>query len=137
MTTRSFKDGRTKTIEQVLDKKRVLASWYAEDLSGLPVTMQGEDPKCAHSHWMICILVEHAEMRDGLREFLRSRGVETRPLFPPLHLMDMYRRDGVSMPVAEQLASRGVNLPSYPELSRQDVREISGYLHDYHASVRG
>ena len=39
--------------------------------------------------------------------------------------MPMYYKKGVSFPVAESLALKGINLPSYPELNESDVKFIS------------
>ena len=58
-------------------------------------------------------------------------GTETRPLFYPAHTMPMYSRYyNKAIPVAENLGWRGINLPSYPELTRDEVSEISSIIRD-------
>jgi perosamine synthetase len=42
--------------------------------------------------------------------------VETRPVFFPAHHMPMYETP-VRLPVAEDIAARGVSIPSYPTLT--------------------
>ena len=108
----------------VIDAKRRLAAWYREELDGLPITFQTELPDTAHTYWMVSILADDTAMRDRIREVLKEAGVETRPLFPPAHMMPVFRSDEV-FPVAENLSSRGLNLPSYPSLTRDQVSYVS------------
>jgi perosamine synthetase len=76
---------------------------------------------------MVSILVENFGMRDRVRHALREAGVETRPLFFPAHTMPVFRSSEV-FPVAEHLSGRGMNLPSFPTLSREQVRFICGVI---------
>jgi len=112
-------------IEQVLvDKKRV-ADTYRKCLENTSVVFhnsQGED--VYHSYWMCSILTKDAKQRDLLREYLDKEGIETRPLFYPVHTMPMYSVQYQRHPVAEDLGWRGLNLPSYPGLKSEDIEFI-------------
>lgn len=115
-------------LEQADDfiaKKRQILEWYKECLQGLPITIHGEIGDVRHSYWMISILVDKPEHRDPLRKALSSAGVETRPLFYPVHTMPMYASKFQRHPVAESLGWRGINLPSWPELNKGQVEFIS------------
>jgi len=118
-------------IEEVIAMKQAVAGWYREALSGLPAEVHGTRPGSFNSYWMVSILTDQAEDRDRLRAHLKEDGIETRPLFPPMHLMPVYQRPGERFARAEGLAQRGLNLPSYPELSRDDVAEISNSIARY------
>lgn len=108
--------------DEFLQKKRNLAEWYKKELSGLPVTVHNEKMDITHSYWMVSILVDNAASRDDLRNHLKVMGVETRPLFYPIHLMPMYEQYALDRyPHAELLASRGINLPSWPGLTQEQV----------------
>jgi perosamine synthetase len=109
--------------DQILNKKRLIAEWYNEELAGLPVTPHQEPDAVRHSWWMYSILARDADERTRLRSELRLAGVETRPLFHPVHQLPPYF-NGLSFPVAEQLSSRGINLPSYPGLERREIQMI-------------
>ncbi len=70
--------------------------------------------------------------RDGLREFLESRGVSTAIYYPlPLHLQPCFAylgyREG-ELPVAERAAREVLSLPVFPELTEEEqvtiIREI-------------
>jgi perosamine synthetase len=84
---------------------------------------------------MITILLDEADHRDRLREFLKKNEVETRPTFYPVHKMPMYNKTGVVLPVAESLGKRGINLPSYPELNKNDVEYISSKIRLFFENV--
>lgn len=105
-------------------KKRALTQRYRDLLAGLPVEIQMEKADVFHSYWMTSLLVHDAKLRDPLREHLAAAGIETRPLFYPAHTMPMYKSTE-SFPVAENIALRGMNLPSWPGLSELQILEIT------------
>jgi perosamine synthetase len=106
----------------ILKKKRQIASWYKEDLRHLPLKTHDETENAKHSFWLVSILLNDAKNRDPLRHWL-APNIETRPLFHPCHTLPHCKTDDVH-PVAQSLSARGMNLPSYPELSRDQVGAI-------------
>ena len=113
--------------DSIIEAKRRLAYWYREDLDGLPVTFQAELSETVHTYWMVSILAENVRVRDRIREVLKESGVETRPLFPPAHTMPVFKSNEV-FPVAENISERGLNLPSYPALTREQVSYITAKI---------
>lgn len=111
--------------DEFITAKRRLATSYREHLRGLPVQLHAEAPETKHSYWMVSVLVERPDQRDALRAHLARAGIETRPLFYPAHTMPMYARSYRKHPVAEDLAWRGINLPSWPGLEGAQVETIS------------
>ncbi len=118
-------------VDQILKKKRAIADWYREGFEGTAVTFHGEAENVFHSYWMCSILVEKAADRDPLREHLTAHGIDTRPLFYPVHTMPMYAQKYERHKVAENLGWRGMNLPSYPELTREQVDYIVNSVLSY------
>lgn len=110
--------------DEFISKKRVLAERYRSELRDLPVECHAEAADTVHSYWMFSILVEHADQRDALRQHLRQEGIETRPLFYPMHTMPMYAKNYRKHQVAEDLAWRGINLPSWPGMSGQQIDRV-------------
>ena len=108
-------------VETILSKKRQIAKWYREGFEGTEITFHQEDAQVHHSYWMCSILVSEPELRDPLRKELANQGIETRPLFYPVHTMPMYAGKYERHKVAEDLGWRGMNLPSYPELTQDQV----------------
>ncbi len=110
--------------DQLIARKREIANLYRQGLSGLPVVFHDETPGVRHSFWMCSLLVENASLRDPLRKTLENEGIETRPLFYPVHTMPMYAAKFQRHPVAESLGWRGINLPSWPGLSEDQIQTI-------------
>ena len=120
-------------INQIINIKREIAQWYRERLKGLPLVFHDEaDNRFYSTYWMISILAENEATRDKLREYLSDSGIETRPAFNPVHLMPMYFKENETFPVAADLGTRGINLPSYPELSKEDVKFICKIISDFY-----
>jgi len=111
--------------KEIIAKKRKIANWYNNQLSDLLLQLPKETKDVFHTYWMYTVMITEAKKRDALRSFLKDKGIETRPAFHPVHQMPMYYKEGVSFPVAESLALKGINLPSYPELGQKDVDYIS------------
>lgn len=117
-----------------INKKRQLANWYKEGLKGLNLYVQPEAEGTLNTYWMVTISLNDYAMRDRLREYLKDKGIETRPTFYPVHTMPMFAKSYERHTVAEKLARSGMNLPSYPELSKEEVelvcKEIRGFFNE-------
>ncbi len=120
--------------EEFIKRKREIAMLYRHLLNGLPVEIHSEAPDTYHSYWMSSILVEREDQRDPMREYLAKAGIETRPLFYPVHTMPMHSRSYRRHPVAEDLAWRGINLPSWPGLNDQQVKYICDAIKQFYTS---
>lgn len=120
-------------IEPIIEAKIKNAEYYMKELFDLPVIFhKPSESNVVHTYWMCSILCCDKVTRDGLRDFLKKHGVETRPTFNPIHEMPMYlRKGGNTFPVAEALAERGMNLPSYPQLTIENIHEICELIRSY------
>lgn len=119
------------TADGVVARKRQLAQRYTEALAGLPIEVHAEQPGTVHTYWMVSILVATPEHRDPLRAQLAGDGIETRPVFFPVHTMPMYAKTYRRHPVAEDIAWRGINLPSWPDMSDEDVQTVAASIRRY------
>jgi perosamine synthetase len=114
-------------------RRREVMDWYREELAGVEgLTLSPEAPWARSAFWMVCALLDRSIFgeRDRVMAELDLHGIETRPFFYPLHTLPMYASDHLpgSCPVAEDLAARGVNLPSSPLLTRDDVAYVCDRL---------
>lgn len=121
--------------DQILKKKRRIAEWYNIALSDLPLSTHKELPDTTHSFWMCSVALIHSADRQPLRNYLKQAGIETRPVFPPAHKMPHCATEE-SFPVAEFLSSRGINLPSYPDLTESEVKGICEKIRTFFSSSR-
>jgi perosamine synthetase len=115
-----------------MQRRWEIASWYREELEGLRgVVWQAERPWARHAYWMCTVLVDDAVAdRDHVMARLAEQGIETRPIFYPLHTLPPYQTsDSTSpFPVAERLARQGLSLPTWAGLTREDIGHISACL---------
>jgi perosamine synthetase len=121
-------------VDAILAKKRQIAQWYKDGLKDLPLKTHDEQPDTVHSFWMCSIILDDAEVRPALREHLKQAGIETRPLFYPAHTLP-HCATAQSFPVADSLGARGINLPSYPDLSKSDVDSICAEIRAFLAQA--
>jgi len=115
-----------------ISKKQALAHRYQQLLADLPLTFQQVKAGTTHSWWMFSILTGDAAERDALRQHLWNEGVETRPLFNPVHQMPMYAIDKQSLPVTEWIAGRGMNLPSWPGMTDEMLQRVSAAIRTFY-----
>lgn len=120
-------------INEILKKKRQIANWYKENLVDIQqIKYHEEVGDISHSYWMFSILTNDPTKRDTLREHLKHNGIETRPLFYPVHTMPMYSTKYERHIIAEKLGWRGINLPSWPGLSLQQIQYIVKSIRDFY-----
>jgi perosamine synthetase len=120
-------------IETFIERKRQIARSYRELLAGIPgLELQGEADWASSVFWMFSVLVTDTfhGTRADLAAYLRSRGIDSRPFFHPLHVLPPYAR-GESLPAAERLASQGLNLPSGVTLTDRDLERVSRAIRAY------
>jgi perosamine synthetase len=127
-------------IDWHLSARRELAARYRQrlaDVSG--IIFQQEMPWAQSAHWMTSIVLsdELAIDRDTLIQRLARAGIETRPIFYPMHQLPMYTGSSShqQFPVSDRLAARGLNLPSSALLSHEDLDfvcdELIGILKEH------
>lgn len=115
-------------LDLALKKRKELARKYDERLAQLDEYV--DRPHVAdyneHSFWMYTILLrDHiASSRDDIIIGMEEQGIETRPLFYPLHFMPPYRDPNLVLPNAESCSRRGLNLPTHELLTENDLDRI-------------
>ncbi len=118
-------------IKNILDKKEKVVKKYIDGLKNLPVEYHQQFEDVKHSYWMFTILVKSENERTKLRKHLAENGIETRPTFHPVHTMPMYKTEE-KFEVAEDIGKRGINLPSYPDLSEEDINFITDKIKSFY-----
>jgi perosamine synthetase len=121
-------------IDALIAAHRRVAGWYREELESADgLSLQPRPRSGAGVDWLMCVLVDSREagMRDAVCAHLAEGGAETRPFFYPVHTLPPYRNAATgSFPVAEDLGARGLNVPSGPGLSRDDVHTVCELLRE-------
>lgn len=112
-------------IDQIMNEKIRVAKAYRDCFQNTDIQFHEQEENTVHSYWMCSILIEDANLRDPLIEYMKLNGIDSRPLFYPCHTLPMYANGNNDFPVVNNLSYRGLNLPSYPELTNDDVAFIS------------
>lgn len=112
-------------VDEHLTARQQVRRWYDERLADLAefIEIPTVQPGAEHSFWMYTIVLSESApcTRDALMAGLEADGIETRPVFYPMHVLPPYRDDTRRYPVADHLAARGMNLPTHGLLSENDV----------------
>lgn len=124
--------GQLEKVDWHLQRRREVASWYRKDLGdAVGIVWQAEKPWARHVWWMFSVVLDGEDPpRDEVMTHLRTRGIETRPFVHPLHTLPPYRHASGrgEFPVAERLGRRGINLPTWSGLTRDQVRYVCDSL---------
>lgn len=111
-----------------LKKRKEIADLYKKYLTNLStyISMHDEQNWAEHSYWMVSILLKEETKldRDQLMGVLQKDGIETRPVFYPMHVLPPYKEEHPEYPVADFVASRGINLPTHAFLTEDDIKYI-------------
>lgn len=114
-------------LDAILRRKRAIADRYRALLGGMPLTFQQPMPGVSGSEWLVSVLLPRGADRAQVMAVMSARAVDTRPVFYCAHQMPMYAR-GQSLPVAEDIAARGISLPSYPTLTEADLQRVANAI---------
>lgn len=118
--------------DELISKKRRISEYYQNAFKDTHIKTHNEQPNTIHSYWMNSVILDcNQEQRDKFREYLTEKGIDTRPLFYPVHTMPMYSHRYQSHRVAEDISRRGFNIPSYPDLTDSQLKFICETILDY------
>lgn len=119
-------------IEEHLTHRREIAEIYTSALSSLDevLALPCVQRWASHVFWSYpVVLKENSRVNsDCLMAALAADGIETRPVFIPIHTMPPYRQEGEVHPVAESLARNGISLPMHGLLTKADIEYIAERL---------
>ncbi len=116
-------------LPQFLARRREIFLAYEESLRDYPkVQLNRTLPGASNSYWIIC--AEIADIDSGIRDEviagLKARGVDSRPYFYPMSDMPYFKR--ANTPVSHRVAQRGLNLPTYTDLTDSQIAYVSKCL---------
>jgi len=116
-------------IDHFLEARLRLATSYNARLSPLEefLSLPSEQPWAKHAFWSYTVILRDTARfeRDDLMEGLDHDGIETRPVFYPMHRLPPYLDENAHYPVAEGLAVRGISLPMHVLLTEEDVSYVT------------
>jgi perosamine synthetase len=121
-------------LGQMLDERARVAAAYGELLGGVEgLGLPCPDERGDRRSWFVYVVqLPPGVDRDEAVVAMRARGVDTKPYLPAIHLMSLYReryghRKG-EFPVCEDVASRSLALPFFPELGDGEIERVAAAL---------
>ncbi|MFK8017212.1 MAG: aminotransferase class I/II-fold pyridoxal phosphate-dependent enzyme [Gammaproteobacteria bacterium] len=115
-------------IDELLGRKKRIFETYNERLGGHPsLTLLPSNEWSENAYWLYTVILNdyECEARDQLIANLGYRGIDARPGFYPMHLMDPYRAYGSGgYPVSSYLSENSISLPSSFGLSDEDIGHV-------------
>lgn len=117
-------------IDSIQQRRRTIAAAYREKLKDCPFLIeQPQQDRQLAVTWLVSFLLRDDINRNTLIIEAEKKGIDIRPFFYPLGDMPPYREFARRFtPVAHDLSSRGINLPTSLCLSDADYEKISALL---------
>ena len=146
--------GQMLVADEHIRHHRKVAKMYAELLKDIPgIQVHGNPSSQIDSNFWLSTIVLNPELRvRGQEACLNGKtscepnpnvmalirqldmvGIETRPLWKPMHQQPLYQDVpyyGQTEPVSENLFRAGLCLPSGPRVSEEDIRYLCEMIHD-------
>ena len=110
-------------------KKRVeISEFYFEHLTNLKGIKYDKPNDVSNPPWINNIFLDnnYEEVdRDKLMKKLLEKGIETRPIFYPLHKMKCYKNYKINLNYDNSYKSlRGISLPTFCDISKEQIKYI-------------
>lgn len=121
--------GQLEVIEQRVRARRNVFRRYEQMFSSIDVTYQQEIPFSRANRWLTAMQVgRDIASRDQLIQQLSDAGIESRPVWKPMHLQPLYRDAEYVMvdgeDVSRHLFENGICLPSSSNLTIGEQQKV-------------
>jgi len=125
--------------DEIVEKKRQIFDWYKELLQDIEdIALNPEPEETKNSYWQPTVIFGESwnvslEKRNKLIDEMNEKHIALRPLFYPVSMFPMYE-NCLNNKVSYYIFSKGINLPSYFEMTKDDVAYVvneiqkAGYL---------
>lgn len=128
-------------LDELVARRRANFAAYANELGELPgVSFMPEPRESFANRWLSVMLIDDSRLGVGpqaLRVALEREGIESRPVWKPLHLQPVFAdKRCIGGQVCEDLFERGLCLPSGSTLSPSDRRRVIDVIRRCHAEAR-
>ena len=123
-------------IEAHVAAKRRIAAAYARQLHGIPgLGLMPEADWAKSVFWMFTITVDEADFglsSRALMRKLRALGIETRPLWQPMHRSPAHTRTHAeNCPVADALYANALSLPCSVGMTTSQVERVAACVRSF------
>lgn len=117
-------------FDELVAKKRQIFKWYAEELEYTPgIKMNVEQDYTKNLYWMPSIIFSDSYTfnRETLIRKMNADGIGLRPFFFPISMFPMFDNCSDNV-ISYRLYLRGINLPSYHDMTKDEVHDVCDSL---------
>lgn len=120
-------------IDDFLTYREKIVSHYVGQLKDIKgIVLPPCEPWAKNIHWLFSILIESDLTgigRDSLMAQLAAHGIDSRPLFYPLHQQPPFSdQAGRAFPNSDRLSGCGLSLPTSNNIRLQDVEKVCSVI---------
>mgnify|MGYP001446525750 CR=1 FL=1 len=116
-------------LGEIIDRKRKIAKFYNEKFKNINEILQMpfEIEKTVHSNWLYTVVMRPEINRDLVMKKMLTKGIDTRPIFYPLHEMPPYREFSHSEVLNNSISCShsGISFPSSITLKENELNFIA------------
>jgi perosamine synthetase len=125
-------------IDDLIDRKREIFSYYREKLKSLPgISINPEPAGIINGAWMPTVVFDQETgiTREQLQTALVAENIDARVFFHPLSSLPMFENASQNL-IAWDIPKRAINLPSYHDLNTIDLDRVINVLnHQFYAGA--
>ena len=113
-------------IDELVSRKREIFDYYEENIPSSGITMNPEPEGTVNGYWMptICFDKDTGVTREMLQEAFAKSNIDARVFFHPLSSLPMFESNPWKNPVAYDIPTRAINLPSYHDMTDEDQDRV-------------
>lgn len=99
-----------------IEQKRTLTDFYEKLVANIEgVRLMKEPVHTSSNYWLQTLVLDETYKRDEVLQLLNDEGVMSRPIWTPMHELDMYKDcPKMDLSATDYLKERLVNIPSTP-----------------------
>ncbi len=131
----AFALAQLRRLPELLRMRKSSYEWYRKGLANIPgITLTPEIHGTKNNRWLTTIVLDkrYRITKEKLLKEFSDRGIDCRPYFYPISSMPPFKKYARNAkkanPVAYDLSSRGISLPSSYALTQADVRRVCNAL---------
>lgn len=119
-------------MDELVDKKRLIFSWYKDLLIDVDGQLNPENDGTKNSYWLPTLILSEKYNFDREAFFVYSKknNIDTRPFFYPLSSLPMFTKVDTNT-VSYSIYERGINLPSFHDITLEQVERVCQVLKDF------
>jgi len=111
-------------LDEKTARRREIVSIYRKNLAQDCILPENKDGKSVYHQ----IVIKH-EKRDGIRKELTESGIGSAIYYEtPIHKQPIYQEFEYTLPMSEMFSKKIISLPSYPQLTNEQVLEICEHV---------